>query len=86
MFDALRYGDTVTFTTAIMNGAKSITSLKKDGTRNVVIPRPASIFEPINDRRRHRCATLKIFAIYVLDVRTCFYGTRTPSSVDMPQC
>jgi Cu/Ag efflux protein CusF len=30
LFDALRYGDQVTFTTAIVNGAKTITSLKKE--------------------------------------------------------
>ncbi|MEH2478083.1 Cu/Ag efflux protein CusF [Nitrobacteraceae bacterium AZCC 2146] len=30
MFNALRYGDKVTFTTAILNGAKTITSLKKE--------------------------------------------------------
>jgi Cu/Ag efflux protein CusF len=30
LFNALRYGDKVTFTTAIVNGAKTITSLKKE--------------------------------------------------------
>jgi Cu/Ag efflux protein CusF len=29
LFNALRYGDKVTFTTAIVNGAKTITSLEK---------------------------------------------------------
>jgi Cu/Ag efflux protein CusF len=30
LLDALRYGDKVTFTTTIVNGAKTITSLKKE--------------------------------------------------------